>query len=109
LISKKLKAMEGGYYYNAYKLILDLAEDIEYELKNDFKEIKVSFPDGKEETSKIDYLNCRVRTHRKPIKSEISDIIDLLKVASDKVKLLDNFMSNNITSDEYLDIIKNNE
>lgn len=101
--------MGGGHYYNAYKLILDLAEDIEYELNNDFKEIKVSFPDGKEEISKIDYLNCRVRTHRKPIISEISDIIDSLKTISDRVKLLDGFMSNDMTSDEYLDSIKNNK
>ncbi len=101
--------MGGGYYYNAYKLMSSLAEDIEYELKNDFKEAKVYFEDGEEQTSKTDYLNCRVRTHRKPIKSEISDVIESLKIISNKVKFLDDFMSNKITSDEYLDFIKNNE
>ena len=101
--------MGGGYYYNVYKLMSALAEDIEYELKKDFKEDRVYFEDGEEKTSKIDYLNCRVRTHKKPIKSEISDVIESLKIISDRVKFLDDFMSNKITSDEYLDFIKNNE
>ena len=101
--------MGGGYYYNVYKLMSTLAEDIEYELKKDFKEDRVYFEDGEEKTSKIDYLNCRVRTHKKPIKSEISDVIESLKIISDRVKFLDDFMSNKITSDEYLDFIKNNE
>jgi hypothetical protein len=100
--------MGGGYYYNAYKLMENLANDIEYELKTDFKKDHFFFRDGEEVIQKVDYLNCRIKSHRKPIKEEIKKLIESLKDVSKRAKFLDDFMNNKITSDEYLELIKNN-